>query len=589
MTDPNSQWDAAFFVADVAVTGKYILGGLLDITFNNNSGFGIFSTFADFEIVVTRGINTVQRIPIRVTGGFVASSGSTNASRTIGGNTPIQLQAGDKVFVSYISSSGQSGSIVAPFLLFSSWTANTIDVNIGSLFSLRLADTISGGDTIDVAKYVAGGQTIKEFMLGLTKMFNLYFEFKPNGVLKIEPRDEFYTNEVKDLTPKLAVDREFIIKPLEQSKYKFYQYKYKDSKDRLHKAHQDNYGESFGQTIIQIDNYFTKGVKTIEIPFKIPILANEGGVEYLENMPPIPTVMNDNGKGIWEGDSIPIIALYGGLIATAQNYLILDVDLTIYPQTEYPFAGYIDNPNTPTFDLCFDLPAAIYYKREGLNQATILLNGQLYKQFHEVEIQELTNRNSKIVECFIQMDAALYSQMSFRKAYFIRNAYYRLYEIEAFDPESNDPTKCVFLKLSSFSKSATSLQDDFVDNTGGGGDPFPNSFVDTGNGNNVGENSLVAGLDNQPSVPNNVVLIGYNFVEITDDGFEYTYTGMEGSPFYIIINATGVDITLFNSPINSGKIVNISSASGFELNDVDVGSGYHVYFCNSLGNWIKIN
>jgi hypothetical protein len=595
VADPGNQWDATFTLINVAVTGRYRLGAAVEVTFVNNSALTCYWPTVFFQIQVERGGIIVENLPVTISqqSAVISPSSFLTISRDVSFTNDINLQAGDKVFFVYVNSTcrtlGSSGFILRNFLQDPALITNTIDVNVGSTMNFRLVDTVVGGDTIDVAKFVAGEQPIKEFMLGLTKMFNLYFEFKPNGVLKIEPRDEgFYTNEIKDLTPKLAVDREFTIKPLEQSKYRFYQYKYKDSNDRLHKAHRDNYGESFGETIIEIENFFTRGVKTIEIPFKIPILANEKGVNYLENTPPLPTVLNDNGQGFWQGDGTPIVALYGGLVSTLEAYLIFDFDTTLYPQGSYPYAGYLDNLTTPTFDLCFDLPSAVYYQNEGTNNISILENGQLYKQFHEVEIQQLTNRNSKVVECYIQMDAALYAEMSFRKVYFIRNAYYRLYEIEAFDPESNDPTKCVFLKLAEFSKAATTVKGDFTDVGGGGsGDENDGESVDVGVGNTVGENSLVAGLNNQV-VGSDVVLIGHNFVELGINE-QYLYTGVEGSPFYIIISDVGVVIDLVDNILNIGKVVNISSTSLFNLNLNDISAGYHVYFCNSSGNWIKLN
>jgi len=603
VTDPSSQWDATFFLVDVAVDGNYRLGAVIDLTFNNNSAETLTNPTAQFFIVVERGTTIIQTFPITFTtpSSSVLLNPSTSYSQTEDRSFAqnIRLLAGDKVFVTYTGATAlnlaNTGAGARNFLQDPLLTSNTIDVNIGSSFNFRLIDTISGGDIIDVGRYVAGEQPIKDFVMGLTKMFNLYFEFKPNGVLKIEPRDEFYTSEIKDLTPFLAVDREFIIKPLEQSKYKFYQYKYKDSNDRLHKAHRDNYGESFGQTIIQIDSYFTKGVKTIEIPFKIPIIANQKGLDFLQNTPPIPTVINDNGQGQWVGDKTPIIALYGGLVATNQNYVIVDFDNTLYPQTNYPYAGYLDNLTTPTFDLCFDIPSAVYYQNEGTNNISILENGQLYKQFHEVEIQELTNRNSKIIECFIQMDAALYNQMSFRKVYFIRNAYYRLYEIEAFDPESNDPTKCVFLKLSSFSKAATTVKGNFTDVGGGGEGEGVGESIDIGVDNVVGQNSVVMGLSNQV-VGDDVVLIGHNFVQLLS-ATTYVYSGVEGSPFYIIVGVTGsaINIVLSTPPnlINSGKAVFIKVIGSLTTINTgggafDLAAGYYHYM-NIEGAWELLN
>jgi hypothetical protein len=475
--------------------------------------------------------------------------------------------------------------------------------------SLRLTEEITEGDTINVATMVAGNQPISEFLMGLVKMFNLFIEYQPDGSVLIEPYHNFYTNEIQDLTPMLAVDREFIIKPLEQSKYKFYQYKYKNGNNKLAKAHRDGYGEEFGQTIIQVDNYFSKGVKSVDIPFKLLINANNA-VNILANVSPYPLCANDNNNGQWVGDGIPIIAYYGGLVSSSQ-YMTIVNNAGVYTFVNtYPFAGYIDHPDTPDFDLCFDLPSAVYYQREDLAGITIIENGQLYKQYHEDYIEELTNKNSKIVECYIKMDSYLYSQMTFRKLYFIRNAYYRLYQIEDFNPETNEPTKCIFLKVVKYVRETPSRIADWSDVTDGGGGG--NSERTIGGGLTVGDNDIIGGslvlgennsvevddavilgFDNQLGILPNSVSVNFNQIFNEEDDWVYNYYGIEGSPFYIRNEGNNAEVILHNGSRNAGKQVHISSTTGIDVklavddSSISHSAGYHI-FINFGGNWIKV-
>lgn len=613
LDDPNNQYNTTFFTTLIAQSGKYNFQGLLDITFNSQSGQNTPQRICDFELIVERSSVVVVRQPIRVyrddppgTTLLVA-----NVVRQFGFSGSFALEAGDIVYLQYINATAYAGTPNFQWVNYFSnslWSGNTIDVNVGSQMSLRLTEEITEGDTINVATMVAGAQPINEFLMGLVKMFNLYIDYQPDGSVLIEPYHNFYTNEVVNLTPLLAVDREFTIKPLEQSKYKFYQYKYKNGNNRIAKAHREGYGEEFGQTIIQVDNYFSKGVKAVDIPFKLLINANNA-VSYFQNVIPYPVCGNPDNVFAWVGDGIPIIAYYGGMVTSTQDMRIFHASGVVTLTNEYPFAGYIDHPDTPDYDLCFDLPSAVYYQREELANITIIEDGQLYPQYHEDYIEELTNKNSKIVECYIKMDSYLYSQMTFRKAYFIRNAYYRLYEIEDFNPETNEPTKCVFLKIKKFTRKTPSRQEDWSDVTDGGGGGDTESVIDrvnigdnqfNGSGLVVGNNNsfdseraVVLGFSNQLGMVPDSVSIGFGQVFNDDDNWEYHYYGVEGSPFYIRNEGNNCEVVLHNGSRNAGKIVHISSTNGIDVklavddSVISHSAGYHIYI-NFGGTWIKV-
>jgi len=108
----------------------------------------------------------------------------------------------------------------------------------------------------------------------------------------------------------------------------------------------------------------------------------------------------------------------------------------------------------------------------------------------------------------------------------------------------------------------------------------------------VGENSLVAGLNNQV-VGSDVVLIGHNYVQITS-ATTYVYSGVEGSPFYIIIGSVfgTMEVVLSDSLINNSKAVFISSLGAFDL---DIGGGFvsmpsgYYHFININGFWSQLN
>ncbi|NBW15127.1 MAG: hypothetical protein EBR82_44715 [Caulobacteraceae bacterium] len=85
----------------------------------------------------------------------------------------------------------------------------------------------------------------------------------------------------------------------------------------------------------------------------------------------------------------------------------------------------------------------IYYTIGGQTPITI---NNLYKRYWEKYIKEITDKDSKIIECYMYFNNVELQNLSFRNLYKIDRQYYRLYKVET-DLNSNEPAKCQFLKL----------------------------------------------------------------------------------------------------------------------------------------------
>jgi hypothetical protein len=192
--------------------------------------------------------------------------------------------------------------------------------------------------------------------------------------------------------------------------------------------------------------------------------------------------------------------------------------------------------------------------------------------------------------------------MTFRKLYFINNAYYRLYEIEDYSPLNEDTTKCVFLKLDTIPAlpitnrniygggGVSDIGDTFVGDRSGDRVIASGNTVQSADGavvlgtNNAVSNglksiiiggdtnqvttsdALVWGLNNQ-LVDQAGVHLGYNIIE-TDTN--YTMTGSEGAPLAIVVDTTTGDKTvkLKDTPENRGKVIWVSKVS--TVNKIEV-------------------
>jgi len=523
-----------------------------------------------------------------------------------------------------------TGAGAFDFLGLSSGTIQMRDTTNGkSLIEFRLNEEISNGSQIDIAKHAAGKLLQKDFVMGVIKSFNMFFDPQPDGSIVIEPYDDYYTTDTIDLTKALATDLEFTIKPVEQSKFKRYKYTYKSSGDFLNKAHNETYDEVYGSVEIDIDNDFAKNTKTTELPWSLPVMSTVRVVAMNTSFRVVPFIGNENSEQPYTGNSVPKVLVWGGLKDSFYNFQI-EPDGSVYTG-EYPYAGQQDELIYTTdngIDLTFDLPPAVYWQNEGGSSISIIEDNGLYPQYHERYIDQITNRDSKIVECYIHIDPYLYSLMDFRKLYFIRDAYYRLYEIKGYRPEMPTPTECVFLKVEESAKKVPARSTSFFDpvsNASERGNENPvvinrgtvfrggDGIISTGDnnvisGNNVvvtainsdiqGTNIVALGGSNQSPIDDTVSIVHNNITLSADVNLNYIYLGVEGSPLFIYykfpFTVGGVELILTDIPENQGKTVYLSSEDNIDVKDdsgtdIDVNTTGGVYTHMGADGWVKFN
>jgi len=120
---------------------------------------------------------------------------------------------------------------------------------------------------------------------------------------------------------------------------------------------------------------------------------------------------------------------WGGTLATVNpwNYYSSQSSQPSTLEVVYPYCGHVDNPITPTLDLCFGVPSEIYYVNPyGFTSYT---NNNLYNKYHSKFIEEITDRNSKLIVLFIYLNPLDIFNISFRDLIYIDNHFYRLQKI----------------------------------------------------------------------------------------------------------------------------------------------------------------
>ena len=112
-------------------------------------------------------------------------------------------------------------------------------------------------------------------------------------------------------------------------------------------------------------------------------------------------------------------------------------------ESSYPQVGHLDDYSYPTFDLNFGIPNEVYWEAQAYT------NGNLYNIYHKQYLEEIIDRDSKVLTAFIWLTVSDIKILDFRSLYRIDGHLFRLQKIIDYTPTANKSTKCEFIKIKS--------------------------------------------------------------------------------------------------------------------------------------------
>ena len=308
--------------------------------------------------------------------------------------------------------------------------------------SLNIGDTVIFSSTLpDMLQ--------KDFVTGLIRMFNLYIEQDANdeNLLNIEPRNTYYNSTVEDWTAKLATEKNIEILPMAALDFKRITCQYKNDEDYFNKTYTNEYKRNYGSYLAEITNDFVQGDYKVETTFApTPLVGN-----YVNDriIPTIEQYNADTPPTTEPINSVPRILYWKGLLnCQTWNFRYFSQDNF---KTQYPYAGHLDNPQTPTIDLSFGVPQKVYY---GVNQfinSLIYTDNNLYNVYYKQMIDEVTDRDSKLVTAWFNLKPLDIQNLDFRKIIRVKNHYLRLNKVIDYSPIKPELTKCEFIKVVNYS------------------------------------------------------------------------------------------------------------------------------------------
>jgi len=328
------------------------------------------------------------------------------------------------------------------------------------------------GNTLQIEKLIPKEIKQRDFFKGIINMFNLYVSPDPTNQrnLIIEPREDYYLQDTFDLTDKIDLSKPIEIKPIGNLNASEYLYKYKDDGDYYNKKYNENWIRSYGDREVSVTSDFTKKTHKTEV-----IFSPTPSVAPPQKNKVLPTIigLDQNNQAITTKNNIRIL-YYGGLKDTVDTWTHFESTFSQDDFTQYPYMGHFDDPFNATEDINFGLVKEVYY--DDTIEPITVTNNNLYNKYHKKFIDEITNRNSKIVTAWVYITPSDFKQWDFRSQYYFENGYFRLQEIKGYNPSENSLTKCTFLQI----REATIFDNSPIPIDGGGG------FVPAGGGFNDG-------------------------------------------------------------------------------------------------------
>jgi hypothetical protein len=437
-------------VWNVANEGRYIFRGSMTVELDKTVSAVLINdtpsnTNTRFKVAVVKydGTYTVLETIMTEWDGYsvgVVTVGTNSAPHSFQFETNEHyLKSTDEVFLAVMGAE--------TYYIWNKWnTNNRFDyiISVGAIFTINVDPNTIIGDTWLMNKSLPIDISQRDFIMGIFKMFNLFIDIDPDNPtnLIIEPYEDFFTGS-EDLTPYLDTSKPFEITPMGMLKGKRYEMKYKSDKDYLNERYEQAYGEVYGQKNADILNDFLIDTYTIQPIFSAtPSSGNSGNDRVIPDM----SFIDQNGV-VKTGQSNIRILYWGGLKNTAKTWYIYQTLPTTTSKTQYPYAGHLNDPYAPTIDLSYGVPQVLYYKASfGELFEQSYTDNNLYNAYWSKYIKEITDRNSKLVTCYMDLKA-VYTTLSFRKSYYIKDAYYRLLEVSDYNVNGSETAKCIFLKV----------------------------------------------------------------------------------------------------------------------------------------------
>lgn len=336
----------------------------------------------------------------------------------------------------------------------------------------------SEGSKIPISAILPKDMTCKDFLLSIIKMFNLHIESDKQieRLYYIEPRDTYYKtgsgglSDYVDWSDKVDKDSVDII-PMGELIAKYYTFQNKEENDFWNVKFKTDRGRPYSKYTKEITNDFLKNETKIEIPLGTTVMINNP--DNSDVVMPAIIQKEANGSAKPVSNSLARMLIWGGirpytmsrgssivnlnnsqgaqtgweLLSTIDYASSVSATSSVY--TTYPYAGTVDSPVDPIYDInWYNMEQGDFVYWDNARWS----NENLYNKYWSNFINEISDPSSKVIIAKLRLLNKDIYNLDFRKIYVIDGNYLRLQKVIDYDPVNDGMTTCEFLKLKSPSK-----------------------------------------------------------------------------------------------------------------------------------------
>jgi hypothetical protein len=316
------------------------------------------------------------------------------------------------------------------------------------------ADLEDGSD-ISIARFLPKLKCA-DFYKSLMRMFNLYQIDTDDGV-EIIPAVDFYlgtnANSTDDWSQLLDYSNTIEIEPPNRIEGKFYSFAFTEENDLYNKTYREEWGQDYGNRIFEVANTWQQGTNEVQLSFAQSVPVQIAGTDVI--MPAI--YKEENGVvSPYKGKGARVF-FYNGLINVPQPQAcsispsngdwgfpdLSNEPLFISKGANwcYPQFHHTLNVANPTFDMVFELPRRLYFDIVNLT------NSNLWSEYWEKFILELTSADSKILTAYFKLSKLDIKNLNFKRLKNIDGVVYRLNLVSDYMAGDELTVKCELIKV----------------------------------------------------------------------------------------------------------------------------------------------
>ena len=281
----------------------------------------------------------------------------------------------------------------------------------------------------------------KDFFTSILKMFNLMVtedKYKEKHLI-FTPYVDFYDTDrttFLDWSDKIDRSQVIKIKPMSEINSRFYSFKFKQDSDFYNEDYRKKYAENYGDRIYDNQLEFTKDTSTTEVIFSSsPLLGYNNNDKVF---PAIYKKNNDTEEMVEHNIRIMFSKKITGRAAW-KIYNQFD-QVIVSGLTSYGYAGHIDNPFAPNFDLNFGVPKELYFT---LTSGVLFRN--LFNIYYSPYFADITDKDSRLVTAKMKFTPKDIFNLDFGKLIYNDGVLYRLVKIK--DYSDNDICEVELLRV----------------------------------------------------------------------------------------------------------------------------------------------